>query len=77
MRGKTKAVYPDIRPETMASLSELLNEDISVQDLMLLLLTQLKELGGEIYQGPLTPAEEEVYEKNLVRMIERNEKVFG
>ena len=44
---------------------------------MLLLLTQLKELGGEIYQGPLTPAEEEAYEKNLVRMIERNEKVFG
>ena len=33
--------------------------------------------GPEIYQGPLTPAEEEVYEKNLAALIERNEKVFG
>ncbi|MBU8787594.1 MULTISPECIES: lipoate--protein ligase family protein [Bacillus] len=76
-RGKTKAVYPDIRPETMASLSELLKKDISVQDLMLALLTQLKELSGDIFQAPLSGEEESEYEKNLLRMIERNKKVFG
>lgn len=76
-RGKTKAVYPDIRPETMASLSELLKKGISVQDLMLALLTQLKELSGDIFQAPLSGEEESEYEKNLLRMIERNKKVFG
>ncbi|KKB72133.1 MULTISPECIES: biotin/lipoate A/B protein ligase family protein [Bacillus] len=76
-RGKTKAVYPDIRPETMASLSELLKRDISVQDLMLALLTQLKELSGDIFQAQLSGEEESEYEKNLLRMIERNKKVFG
>ncbi|ALV03086.1 MULTISPECIES: lipoate--protein ligase family protein [Bacillus amyloliquefaciens group] len=73
----TKSVYPDIRPETMASLSELLQTDITVQDLMLALLTELKELSGRLYAAELSPEEEMVFEKNLIRMLERNEKVFG
>ncbi|MCY9106117.1 lipoate--protein ligase family protein [Bacillus atrophaeus] len=72
-----KGVYPDIRPETMASLSELLQTDITVQDLMLLLLTELKQLGSHLYSAGLTIDEELEFEKNLVRMVERNEKVFG
>ncbi|MEH7818654.1 biotin/lipoate A/B protein ligase family protein [Bacillus velezensis] len=73
----TKGVYPDIRSETMASLSELLQTDITVQDLMLALLTELKELSGRLYAAGLSPEEEMVFEKNLTRMLERNEKVFG
>ncbi|MBU5263773.1 lipoyl-[GcvH]:protein N-lipoyltransferase [Bacillus atrophaeus] len=72
-----KGVYPDIRPETMASLSELLQTDITVQDLMLSLLTELKQLGIHLYSAGLTIDEELEFEKNLVRMVERNEKVFG
>ncbi|MCY8512967.1 biotin/lipoate A/B protein ligase family protein [Bacillus atrophaeus] len=72
-----KGVYPDIRPETMASLSELLQTDITVQVLMLSLLTELKQLGGHLYSAGLTIDEELEFEKNLVRMVERNEKVFG
>ncbi|MCY8908531.1 biotin/lipoate A/B protein ligase family protein [Bacillus atrophaeus] len=72
-----KGVYPDIRPETMASLSELLQTDITVQDLMLSLLTELKQLGSHLYSAGLTIDEELEFEKNLVRMAERNEKVFG
>ncbi|MCY8858116.1 biotin/lipoate A/B protein ligase family protein [Bacillus atrophaeus] len=72
-----KGVYPDIRPETMASLSELLQTDITVQDLMLSLLTELKQLGSHLYSAGLTIDEELEFEKNLVRMVERNEKVFG
>ncbi|MBY8911784.1 lipoate--protein ligase family protein [Bacillus sp. YC2] len=72
-----KGVYPDIRPETMASLSELLQTDITVQDLMLSLLTELKELSGCLYAAGLSQEEEAVFEKNLTRMLERNEKVFG
>ncbi|ATO27220.1 octanoyl-[GcvH]:protein N-octanoyltransferase [Bacillus atrophaeus] len=72
-----KGVYPDIRPETMASLSELLQTDITVPDLMLSLLTELKQLGIHLYSAGLTIDEELEFEKNLVRMVERNEKVFG
>ncbi|MGK9431105.1 lipoate--protein ligase family protein [Bacillus atrophaeus] len=72
-----KGVYPDIRPETMASLSELLQTDITVEDLMLSLLTELKQLGSHLYSAGLTIDEELEFEKNLVRMVERNEKVFG
>lgn len=72
-----KGVYPDIRPETMASLSELLQTDITVQDLMLSLLTELKQLGSHLYSAGLTIDEELEFEKNLVRMVERNEKVFS
>lgn len=59
----TKGVYPDIRPETMASLSELPRTDITVQDLMLALLTELKELSGRLYAAGLSPEEEMVFEK--------------
>lgn len=72
-----KGTYPDIHPETMASLSELLHTDISVQDLMLALLTELKALSTHLYSAGLSIDEELEFEKNLVRMTERNEKVFG
>ena len=35
---ETRFTYPEIVPSTMASLSELLNETITVQDLMMRLL---------------------------------------
>ncbi|MCY8129858.1 octanoyl-[GcvH]:protein N-octanoyltransferase, partial [Bacillus spizizenii] len=72
-----KGVYPEIRPETMASLSELLQTDISVQDLMFALLTELKALSTHLYSAGLSIDEEMEFEKNLVRMAERNAKVFG
>lgn len=58
----TKAYIP-ISGETMASLSELLQTDITVQDLMLALLTELKELSGRLYAAGLSPEEEMVFEK--------------
>ncbi len=72
-----KAIYQEIRPETMASLSELLQKDISVQDLMFALLTELKALSTHLYSAGLSIDEEMEFEKNLVRMAERNAKVFG
>lgn len=73
---KTKFDYPKIKPETMASLNELLNENLTVQDVMLKLLTTLKGLSGRIYAEGLREAEQELYAKNLIRMIERNEKAL-
>jgi octanoyl-[GcvH]:protein N-octanoyltransferase len=73
----TKFVYPQIVPETMASLSELLHDEITVQTLMLSFLKTLKDLSGRIYAASLSVDEQVLFEKNLLRMYDRNEKVFG
>jgi len=77
LRGEeTKFIYPDIVPDTMASLSELLHESITIQTLMLKLLETLRSFGSELYSSSLTVEELELYEHHLQRMMERNEKVF-
>ncbi|WP_409290737.1 biotin/lipoate A/B protein ligase family protein [Peribacillus sp. SCS-37] len=73
---ETKFDVPDIQPEVMASLSELLHIELTVQDVMLRFLRALKAHSGHIYAEGLGPVEMELYESHLARMVERNEK-FG
>ncbi|MGE8204954.1 lipoate--protein ligase family protein [Heyndrickxia sp. NPDC080065] len=72
--AETKWVYPDIRPEVMASLADLLHTHISVQDVMLRFLTALKEMSQQIFSEPLSGDELGWYEEYYKRIIERNEK---
>lgn len=72
---ETKFEYPLIFPEVMASLSELLQVDLTVQDVMLLFLKALQEHSDSIYSSQLTEEEASYYEGYLVRMQERNEKL--
>jgi octanoyl-[GcvH]:protein N-octanoyltransferase len=74
---QTKFTYPSIRPETMASLSELLNEDIDVQVLMLQLLQTLKRYSNHISASQLTAEEYALYDFNFERMVERNRKALN
>lgn len=73
---ETKFAYPEINPATMASLSELLQTELTVSGVMFKVLTTLKDLSGCIYAEGLREEEQEIYEKNLIRMEERNEKAF-
>ncbi|MFC0272417.1 biotin/lipoate A/B protein ligase family protein [Metabacillus herbersteinensis] len=73
----TKFIFPKIIPNTMASLSELLNIEVTLQDIMMKLLTTLKNNSHKIYSSTFSIEEQELFEKNLIRMYERNEKVFG
>jgi octanoyl-[GcvH]:protein N-octanoyltransferase len=73
---ETKFTYPNIIPETMASLSELLQASITVPTLMLRLLETLRSFGGELYASSLTAEELSLYEHHLQRIVERNEKAF-
>jgi octanoyl-[GcvH]:protein N-octanoyltransferase len=73
---QTKFTYPNIVPETMASLSELLREPLTIQTVMIKLLQTLQSFGGELYSSSLTAEEQSLYEYHLQRMIERNEKVL-
>lgn len=72
--AETKFVYPRIVPATMASLSELLHEPLTISDTMLRLLQTLRSFGAELYSSSLTEKEWPLYEQYWQRMVERNEK---
>jgi octanoyl-[GcvH]:protein N-octanoyltransferase len=74
---QTKFTYPAIIPDTMASLTELLGETITVSDLMLRLLQTLQQLSETLTPSGLTMDELPLYEHNLQRVTDRNEKALG
>lgn len=59
----------------MASLSELLGIDITIEQCMLRFLQVLKKVsGGKFYTSQLTAEESDLYEHYYKRVVERNEK---
>ncbi|WKA54125.1 lipoate--protein ligase family protein [Planococcus shixiaomingii] len=68
----TKFAYPDIQPEVMASLSELLGRAITVPEVVLDLYGML----GMPTPQPLLPEEMELYGFYLNRVVERNKKML-
>ncbi|GLB59118.1 lipoate--protein ligase family protein [Cytobacillus sp. NCCP-133] len=74
---QTKFEYPEIQPDVMASLSELFNAELTVQDVMLRFLQTLNKKAGRLYAGQLTEEEAGLFEAYYHRVTERNEKVLG
>jgi octanoyl-[GcvH]:protein N-octanoyltransferase len=70
----TKFVYPEVKPEVMSSLSELLDLPLSIQDVMLRFLTFLHQNSDEISTGQLQPEEFELFTHYYDRIVERNSK---
>lgn len=68
----TKFAYPQIKPEVMASLSELLGKPLTVQEVVL----DLYGLLGMPAPQPLAPDEMELYGFYLDRVVERNRKML-
>jgi octanoyl-[GcvH]:protein N-octanoyltransferase len=71
----TKFVYPEIVPEVMASLAELLRVELTVSDVMLRLLKELKENSDLLFAGPLNEVELGLLPGYYQRIVERNEKI--
>ncbi|MBI5975101.1 lipoate--protein ligase family protein [Staphylococcus canis] len=71
----TKFHYPDIHPDSMASLETLLGRPITVQDVMFKLLYAIKDLGGRLNMDPISDDEMVLYDKYYDRIIERNAKM--
>lgn len=76
-KEQTKFVFPTIKPETMSSLSDLLEVDLTVETLLYQLLVTLKEHSQELIPSSLTVEEQLLFQKNVERMYDRNEKVFS
>ncbi len=68
--------YPKINPNTMASLSELLDTDITVSTFVHQLLTSMLQLGAELIPSTLTDEEFKLYENQYARVMERNKKAL-
>lgn len=78
LRGETgKFVYPNVQPETMRSLAELIDEPITVGQVKNKLKTLLNHLISESDQDGLTSVEVTEYKKRKQQMIDRNQKALG
>lgn len=74
---QTKFIYPEIRPEVMASLSEILDTQLTVNEVVIRLQLLLRSLTEDVRHGGLTDEEMELYGFYLKRVFERNQKMLS
>ena len=72
----TKFVYPNIKPEVMASLSELLRLKLTVSDVNIRVQTLLRSLAENVETGGFHEDEMDMYAFYLNRVVERNKKML-
>lgn len=72
----TKLFFPEVNPNVMASLSELLGEELSITDVMMRFLTTLKETSNQIYSGQITDEEIPLFSDYYERVVDRNQKML-
>ncbi|MBQ5152284.1 lipoate--protein ligase family protein [Macrococcoides caseolyticum] len=72
---ETKFHYPDIDPSCMASLEELLETKLSVEEVLFKLLFAMKALGATLSNNEMTNDMWTLYNIYFERMIERNSKL--
>lgn len=72
----TKFTYPQVDPSVMASLSELLNEAFTVEQIVIRLQHVLRNLAEHVYPSNLNDEENEKYVFYLNRVLERNQKML-
>jgi octanoyl-[GcvH]:protein N-octanoyltransferase len=70
----TKYTPPEIKPEVMASLSELYGQPFTITNIMLKLLNELKKCSDHLYAGSFNDYELEIFPGYYQRVVERNEK---
>ncbi|MFJ8267848.1 biotin/lipoate A/B protein ligase family protein [Peribacillus asahii] len=73
---ETKFTYPDIQPDVMASLEELLKIRLTISDVIKRFLQVLQTHTGQVQMIPLTVEEQPLFESYLTRIKERNEKAM-
>lgn len=74
---ETKFQYPKIQPSVMASLSELMNKEITVQETVFRIPQILQSVSENIIYNPLNNEENELYAFYLNRVFERNQKLLS
>lgn len=72
---QTSYEYPQINSSVMGSLSELLDREISIQEIIIQINEVIKKSKIEIVQTGFTQLENDVYKKRLEQMIKRNDMI--
>lgn len=72
----TKFAYPEIKPEVMASLTELLGVQLTVGDVVHRIQLVLQSLGANVLLGGFDAEEIALYSFYLHRIVERNKKML-
>jgi len=72
---ETKFSYPTVDPDVMASLSDLLHVNLTMDDMKTRVLNALKKFSEKIVATELYPEELDVFEKRMEQMEKRNEKI--
>lgn len=73
---ETKFIYPTIKPEVMASLSELLGTELTVNDVVIRVQLLLQSLANNVVIGGFQADEMDLYSFYLHRVFERNKKML-
>lgn len=74
---ETSFDYPDVDPDVMASLSELLGAELTVNAMKQRVLTALEAVTDRIVTDDFSDDELAQFEKRYDQMVKRNEKVAG
>ena len=68
--------YPDIDPQVMATLEDLLGVNLTVHEMKEHILTALSQLNSTVSIGDYSPEMMEDYQKAVQKMIRRNEQML-
>lgn len=72
---QTKMIYPNVNPKVMGSLSTILNQDITVKEIIKKLNNLLTENQIDQNNQPLSSEENTTFNKRLLQMHKRNEVI--
>lgn len=72
---ETKFTYPEVNPQVMVTLEEVLNKPMSVEDLVSKINRKLTDNGVQLTKKVLNEQETEWFEKRLNMMKKRNEQM--
>lgn len=76
-KGKNDSsfTYPQVKPEVMASVNELLNKDFTVQEIIDRIVTSLSDLAKEPLMTSLIEDERPIFYRRLQQMERRNDMI--
>uniref|UniRef100_UPI00406CBFBF lipoate--protein ligase family protein n=1 Tax=Psychrobacillus sp. FSL H8-0483 TaxID=2921389 RepID=UPI00406CBFBF len=74
---ETKFSYPEIKPEVMASLNELLNASFAVEDIVIRIQQLLQQLSTNVVSQSVTQDEMDLYQFYMQRVVDRNKKMLN
>lgn len=72
---ETAVTFPEIKPEVMANISDLVGQSLTVKDVQCMIVNTLKEQGVQLETFEMTQSIKDEYQQFYDKMIDRNRKI--